>query len=136
MQALSGTSLRIDFVLCFCDVIAQTFALKCFDLQSFLESNLVVCGSRWRCASCERFIAWRDLQFCGLTDDLLKEFKGEASPQRDRIQFNSDRSYRLLEEAKKRYNGKKRAADGAQESKNAKQQSKKPKIADDEVIIL
>ena len=113
----------------------QIFSLQCFDLQNFLESNRFVYGSRWRCASCEDFIAWRDLQFCGLTADLLHEFQDEASPERDRIQFHSDRTYHLLEAAKKRNNGKKRTADGAPESTKTEQPSKKSKIAD-EVIIL
>jgi hypothetical protein len=82
--------------------------LQCFDLRSFLISNIHVSGSRWRCASCEKFLLFQDLQYCGFTADLLKEFKNLATPQRDRVELHADRSYALLEEARRRYGGTKR----------------------------
>lgn len=70
-----------------------------------------VSGSRWRCASCEKFLLFQDLQFCGFTADLLTEFKDLATPQRDRVELNADRSYRLLEENRRRYGLKRQASD-------------------------
>jgi hypothetical protein len=96
--------------------------LQCCDLKNFLSSNLLVTGSRWRCASCEKFVLFQDLQFCGFTADLLTEFKDLASPQRDRIEFRADKTYRLLEENKRRYGVKRQASDaggkGSKKSRN------------------
>ena len=77
---------------------------QCFDLKMFLKMNSRVTGSRWRCATCEQFVALDDLQICGLTSSLLDEFKDVATGSRDRVQFCSDRSYTLLAEQRKRYN--------------------------------
>jgi hypothetical protein len=105
--------------------------LQCFDLRSFLFSNSHVSGSRWRCASCEKFLLFQDLQFCGFTADLLTEFKDFATPQRDRVELRADRNYRLLEENKRRYGAKRQATDvggGGDPSKKSRN--------DDEIIIL
>jgi hypothetical protein len=79
------------------------FYLKCFDLQNFVSSNGFVSGSRWRCASCETFVSVDSLEVCGLTSRLLDEFKTEASPERDRIEFRSDGTYSLLPEKTPQY---------------------------------
>jgi hypothetical protein len=103
--------------------------LQCFDLKSFLISNTHVSGSRWRCASCEKFVLFQDLQFCGFTADLLTEFKDVATPQRDRVEFRADQSYRILEENKRRYGVKRQASDagggGSKKTRN-----------EEEIIIL
>ncbi len=84
---------------------------QCFDLLYFLGLNLRSCGSRWKCASCENYVSWRSLQYCGLTAALLQEFQGQASVVRDRIEFRADGRYRLLEESKTRNNKKRPSAE-------------------------
>ena len=105
--------------------------LQCFDLRSFLVSNINVSGSRWRCASCEKFLLFQDLQYCGFTKDLLTEFKDLATPQRDRVELHADRSYRLLEEARRRYGMKRQASDVAGGGGPSKKSHN-----DNEIIIL
>lgn len=83
---------------------------QCFDLLTFLESNVRTSGGRWRCASCEKFLSWRSLRYCGLTAVLLKEFEGLSSVVRDRVEFRADGKYRLLDETKARYNKKRKVA--------------------------
>jgi hypothetical protein len=51
---------------------------------------------------------------CGLTLDSLEKFQSEASPQRDRVEFQADRTYRLLEENKRQYSNKKRPGASSQ----------------------
>jgi len=81
--------------------------LQCFDLNNFLRSNATVYGQRWRCLVCEDNLKCEDLQVCGLTEDLILEFRKELVPKvRDRIEFHSDKSYKLLENRKTRYNKK------------------------------
>ena len=75
---------------------------QCFDLKNYLLSNQRESGSRWRCSSCERFVPLSELQICGLTSDLLKEFKGVATPQRDRVEYCADSTYKLLAVRKRR----------------------------------
>lgn len=48
------------------------------------------------------------LELCGLTASLLNEFKDIATTERDRVEFCSNDTYRLLEERKVR--NKKRSA--------------------------
>lgn len=81
-------------------------AKKCCDLRNYIASNEVVSGSRWRCASCENFVSLQDLEVCGLTASLVKEFEKELAPDRDRVELCSDRTYRLLGERKLRYKKK------------------------------
>jgi hypothetical protein len=99
---------------------------QCFDLKAFLEYNVPVSGNRWRCGSCERFVSCNELQICGLTSDLLKEFEGAATTQRDRVELSSNGSYKLLIERKKRYTKREATEDGG--NKRSK--------ADDTVIVL
>ena len=75
--------------------------------MTFLEGNSFVSGSRWRCRACEAFLSWRELEYCGYTAKLLKEFADRASPKHDRIEISSDGQYRLLDERQSR-TGKKR----------------------------
>lgn len=63
----------------------------------FINTNQYVSGSRWRCPSCELFVSLQNLEFCALTARLLKEFESSLSADRDRIEFSSSGSYKLLE---------------------------------------
>ena len=63
-------------------------------------------GGRWRCASCELFVSIQNLELCGVTSHILKEFHNTATSDRDRIEFTSDGTYTLLKEKIPR--GKKR----------------------------
>lgn len=83
---------------------------QCFDLRNFVESNSHVTGTRWECPVCSKILSLEDLEYCPLTDSILKEYKGTATPHRDRVQFFADGTWKLLGEAKKRY-GKKRPAE-------------------------
>ncbi|GKY98427.1 hypothetical protein MPSEU_000800200 [Mayamaea pseudoterrestris] len=71
---------------------------QCFNLVTFLESNVAEGRQRWRCAICENFIAVEDLQLCKLTRDMLSEFKDIATTSRDRVEFRLDGTYELLPE--------------------------------------
>jgi hypothetical protein len=104
------------------------FFPQCYDLRNYLSSNVYITGSRWRCASCESFVSVESLEVCCLTAHLLLEFKDIASADRDRIEFCSDGSYKLLEPRKVR---KKRSATDALTST----ETKRPR-PDDEVIEL
>ena len=102
-------------------------------MNNFLNSNSRVYGQRWRCLVCEDNITCDELQICGLSEDLIFEFRKELVPTvRDRIEFSSDKSYKLLENRKKRYN-KKGSGDG--ESKGDAP-SKKAANTEPEVIDL
>lgn len=74
----------------------DTFTFQCFDLISFLVSNVKVSAGRWRCFVCEDFVSLDSLEQCGLTTDILKEFDGQADAMRNRIEITSDKSYQLL----------------------------------------
>eukprot|EP00980_Cylindrotheca_fusiformis_P007069 scaffold1482_cov120-Cylindrotheca_fusiformis.AAC.11 len=76
---------------------------QCFDLRSFLQSCLPVSGSRWRCAACELFLEYHELQHCGLTKAALEKFEGETSANRGRVEFRSDGGYDLLPSQRLRY---------------------------------
>ena len=81
---------------------------QCFDLENFLASNVAISGSRWRCAVCEIFLSYRDLQYCALTDAAIHQYSNEASPTvRDRVEFNSFGIYKLLPAKEPRYKKKK-----------------------------
>jgi predicted alpha/beta-fold hydrolase len=68
---------------------------------------VTVSGGRWRCASCEQFLAYQDLQLCGLTEAALERYGKEASSARDRVEFRGkDKTFHLLEENKRRYQKK------------------------------
>ncbi len=88
---------------------------QCFDLKFFLETNQYISGARWRCGACDpRFVSPRELRICGLTADMIREYKDEISALRNRVELSEDGAYRLLEEKKVRHRGVKRApsADG------------------------
>jgi hypothetical protein len=119
-------------IACCCHVVLIKSMLQCFDLRNFLVSNVHVSGSRWRCASCEKFLLFQDLQFCGFTADLLTEFKDSATPQRDRVELHADRSYRLQEGNKRRTGSKRQASDTVGGGGGPSKKSQK----DNEIIIL
>jgi hypothetical protein len=73
---------------------------------------------------------YQDLQFCGLTSDLVTEFKDSANRARDRVELCSDRTYILLEERREKY-GAKRQSDGRLQGGN-----KKAKMPDESEIIV
>jgi hypothetical protein len=76
-------------------------------LNNFLSYNVTVSGGRWRCASCEKFLSYQDLQLCGLTEAALQRFGKEASSTRDRVEFRGkDKTFHLLEENRRRYSKK------------------------------
>lgn len=74
-------------------------------------TNAVIGGSRWRCASCENFLSWKDLEFCTLTSEILGKFKDEATTSRDRVEYRSDNCYVLLDETGGRFNKKRKRLD-------------------------
>ena len=84
---------------------------QCFDLRNFVESNSHVTGTRWECPVCAKILSLRELQYCPLTTSILNQYKTEATPHRDRVQFFANGTWKLLDEAKKRYS-KKRPSDG------------------------
>jgi len=84
---------------------------QCFDLNNFVESNSHITGTRWECPVCRNILSLRDLEYCPLTASILKEYETEAAPHRDRVQFFANGTWKLLDEAKKRYS-KKRPVDG------------------------
>jgi hypothetical protein len=102
---------------------------QCFDLRNFVESNAHVTGTRWQCPVCAKILSCHDLQYCPFTASLLKEFEGKATPVRDRIQFCSDGTWKLLSETKKRY-AKKLSA-----SENDGNDAKRPR-SDGNVVML
>lgn len=68
-------------------------------------------GQRWRCLVCENYISYDDLQLCGFTEGLIHEFRKDLVPtERDRVEFCSNGSYKLLGARKQRYTGRKRPA--------------------------
>lgn len=109
---------------------------QCFDLRNFIQSNAHVSGSRWRCASCEDFVSLQNLEFCGLTGSLLKEFKGQATVDRDRVEFSADGRYRLLVERKRRHAGQKREPDAAASAAAAASSNKRAKPTSPEIIEI
>lgn len=82
---------------------------QCFDLKNFVESNSHTTGTRWECPVCARILSLRDLEYCPLTASILQEFESTATPHRDRVQLFANYTWKLLDEAKKRYS-KKRSA--------------------------
>jgi len=69
---------------------------QCFDLTSFLVSNMKASAGRWRCFVCEDFVSLDSLEQCGLTTDILEEFNGQVDAAQNRIEITSDKNYRLL----------------------------------------
>lgn len=109
--------------------------------MNFLEGNSFVSGGRWRCRVCEKFLFWQELEHCGYTARLLREFADIASPQHDRIEITSDGNYRLLDESKQRHGNKRKAAeeeepDPVVSSRSGRPEQKKSKPNENEIIIL
>lgn len=103
-----------------------------------MDCNAIVTGQRWRCLVCENHCSYGDLELCGLTEDLIQEFQKDLAPtSRDRIEFCSNGSYRLLEAKKQRYkNNKKRSAPDSNPSGPSIRQKPTPKNDSEPVIIL
>jgi hypothetical protein len=94
----------------------------------------MVSGNRWRCLVCEKFIPIPELELCGLTLSLLKQYANQATPTLSRVEFRSNGTHQLLNES----NNRKRRAVAAvpsnpQESGN---DSKRARGADIAVIEL
>jgi hypothetical protein len=49
------------------------------------------------------FVSIQNLEICGLTAHLLKEFDSSATKERDRIEFRADGTYKLLEQQVSRH---------------------------------
>lgn len=106
----------------------RSFYLQCFDLASFLNSNVNASGGRWRCIVCEKFLSIYDLELCGLAEDLIREFRDKLIPStRDGIEFSSNKSCRLLEERKDKSNKKKRGGGNLANSNPAVKKKSAPK---------
>ncbi len=112
---------------------------QCFELRNFLESSSHVTGTRWECPVCTKVLSIYDLQYCPLTASILKEYRKEARPHRDRVQLFANGTWKLLDEAKKRYS-KKRPADDDSVNGNKKSRTNgvvsKPKSSSPEVIEI
>lgn len=78
-----------------------------------MQCNSSVSGGRWRCASCELFVSYQELQLCGLTQEALQKFGNTVSSQRDRVELRADGTYQLLQPNKLRYGNKKRTTNGS-----------------------
>ena len=76
---------------------------QCFDLKGFIECNSVCSGQRWKCAACEDYLSIQNLEYCALTKAALTRFEGQVSSERDRVEFRSDESYKLLPPTKVRH---------------------------------
>ncbi|CAJ1934863.1 unnamed protein product [Cylindrotheca closterium] len=81
---------------------------QCFDLETFMKSNITVYGSRWRCPCCEQFLSYNELQLCALTEAALEKFKDQVTPNRGRVEYRVDESYELLPEDRLRHTAIKR----------------------------
>jgi hypothetical protein len=105
-------------------------------LNNFLSYNSTVSGGRWRCASCEKFLAYQDLQLCGLTEAALQRYGKEASSARDRVEFRGeDKTFHLLEENRRRYQKKRPLANDVGsngDSGNSQRSKQQPQV---EIII-
>jgi hypothetical protein len=103
---------------------------QCFDLQNFIDCNQRVTGTSWECPVCNNeLISLYELVHCPLTKSIADQYAPQVNAQRDRVEFFSDGTWKLLEEKKKRYATKQHPDDKA-ESRSAKV----PKVA--EVIDL
>jgi hypothetical protein len=107
MQALAGTysvECRVE------EPVTHTHVtIQCFELRAFMQSNVLVSGSRWRCASCELFLEYHELQLCGLTKAALGKFGEKVNASQGRVEFRSDETYHLLPPQRLRYAGKKQS---------------------------
>jgi hypothetical protein len=97
----------------------------------------MVSGNRWRCLVCENFIPLPELELCGLTQSILKQYADQASSTLSRIEFRSNGTHQLLNESNNR---KRRVAaavpSNPQESPSNVRGAKRARGADIEVIEL
>jgi MIZ/SP-RING zinc finger len=103
---------------------------QCFDLHNFLVVNANVSGTRWECPVCnDEVISTYDLELCALTEKMLTQYKSEASLFRDRVQFFSDGTWKLMPEKRKRYSN----TDANQSSSTCRQRDK---VSAPDIVIL
>jgi hypothetical protein len=81
---------------------SQCSHFQCFDLLNFLNTNSYVSGTRWECPVCNlELVSVYDLQYCGLTKHMLRQFEGDASTLRDQIRLFSNGTWVLLPEKRR-----------------------------------
>ena len=107
--------------------------MQCFDLRNYLQTNATVSGTRWRCGVCEDFVAPKDLIIDGLVLKMLEKYSDQVSGSRDKIQFSSDGTWKLMDENRLRYSTKKRSCDHT--TNNAESNGKKLKIGEDGKMV-
>lgn len=108
--------------------------LQCFELGTFMHGNLSVSGSRWRCASCELFLQYHELQLCGLTKAALDKFGEQVSAFQGRVEFRSDETFHLLPPQRLRHASKRQSNANANAGSSGNIKGQPP--APDEVILL
>ena len=70
---------------------------QCFDLGSFLFLNKYSSGQRWKCAYCENFLSYVDLEHCALTEQAAQRFGDQITNLRNMVEFREDKSMVLCE---------------------------------------
>mmetsp|Transcript_25291 Transcript_25291/g.69715 ORF Transcript_25291/g.69715 Transcript_25291/m.69715 type:complete len:149 (-) Transcript_25291:3246-3692(-) len=94
LSSIASTSLCfISFILS--TILDWRFPFQCFDLNSFLDIYKTAGGQRWKCGYCENFISHEDLEYCTLTDKMVKQFGDEMSNLQHTVEFKEDRSMML-----------------------------------------
>ena len=86
--------------------------IQCFDLDSYIKGNNIVCGGRWKCTICEDFVALQDLMIDGFMAKILEGCRKDVSSSRDKVEIYSNGTWKLLEENRLRYNKKRSSGDG------------------------
>jgi hypothetical protein len=76
--------------------------VQCFDLDVFLQVHEGVSGQRWKCARCESFLSYKDLEFCALTDFALTCFKDHMTTDQHMVEVREDRSLELMKPTRSR----------------------------------
>jgi hypothetical protein len=76
--------------------------VQCFDLDTFLQVHEGVNGQRWKCARCEKFLSYKDLEFCALTDYALGCFKDHMTTDQFMVEIREDRSMELMKPTRTR----------------------------------
>jgi hypothetical protein len=76
--------------------------VQCFDLDIFLQVHEGVSGQRWKCARCEKFLSYKDLEFCALTEYALASFKDEMTAEQYMVEVREDRSMELMKPTRTR----------------------------------
>jgi hypothetical protein len=103
-----------------------------------MRCNVSVSGGRWRCASpaCDQFVSYQELQYCGLTEDAITTFRSDLSPQRNRVEFREDGTYRLLPPQRLRYGGRKRPSATRNNGNNDNKPAVKQRQVEIEEIVI